>query len=99
MDRPDDTWIRIGEQMPREVGDIGFSLVLHPRDPDTAWVIPMDGPTVWSRVSPGGRPVVDVSRHAVVIWLCADGRVRGEPGRLGMNGLASAWHGGAPCGR
>ena len=28
MDRPDDTWIRIGERMPREIGDIGFSLVL-----------------------------------------------------------------------
>ena len=46
MDRPEDRWIRIGEQMPPEVGDIGFSLVLHPRDPDTAWVIPMDGSTV-----------------------------------------------------
>ena len=25
------------------VGDIGFPIVLHPRDPDTAWVFPMDG--------------------------------------------------------
>ena len=25
------------------IGDIGFPMVLHPRDPNTAWVFPMDG--------------------------------------------------------
>jgi photosystem II stability/assembly factor-like uncharacterized protein len=56
LDRPGDTWVRIGDNMPREIGDIGFPIVLHPRDPDTAWVFPMDGTDVWPRVSPGGRP-------------------------------------------
>ena len=29
--------------MPKEVGDVGFPMVVHPRDDDTAWVFPMDG--------------------------------------------------------
>jgi hypothetical protein len=36
-------WVRIGEKMPKSVGDIGFPMVLHPRDPKTCWVFPMDG--------------------------------------------------------
>lgn len=76
MDRPDDTWIRIGERMPKSVGDIGFPLVLHPRDPETVWVIPMDGSTVWPRVSPGGRPAVYVTRDAGARWTRLD---RGLP--------------------
>ena len=43
LDRPDTEWKRIGLNMPKEVGDIGFPIVLHPRDPDCAWVFPMDG--------------------------------------------------------
>ena len=42
--------------MPRDVGDIGFPIELHPRDPDTAWVFPMDGTDVWPRTSPDGQP-------------------------------------------
>ena len=56
MERPDGRWIRIGDNMPRDVGDIGFPIELHPRDPDTAWVFPMDGTDVWPRTSPDGRP-------------------------------------------
>ena len=44
--------------MPKSVGAIGFPMVLHPRDADTAWVFPMDGSSVWPRVSPGGKPGV-----------------------------------------
>ena len=33
-------WERIGEAMPREIGDIGFPIVLHPRDPDDALGVP-----------------------------------------------------------
>lgn len=76
MDRPDDRWIRIGERMPKEVGDIGFPLVLHPRDPETAWVFPMDGSTVWPRVSPGGRPAAYVTRDGGTTWKRCD---RGLP--------------------
>ncbi|MGH9273344.1 MAG: WD40/YVTN/BNR-like repeat-containing protein, partial [Acidimicrobiales bacterium] len=43
LDRPAHRWERIGDNMPRDVGDIGFPIELHPRDPDTAWVFPMDG--------------------------------------------------------
>ena len=68
LDRPDTTWTRIGEQMPRDVGDVGFAIELHPRDPDTVWVMPMDGTDVWPRTSPDGRPAVYVTRDAGGSW-------------------------------
>ena len=37
---------RVGRAMPEEIGDIGFPIVVHPLDPDTAWVFPMDGTDV-----------------------------------------------------
>jgi hypothetical protein len=58
IDRPSDTWVDIGKSMPKKVGNIGFPMTLHPRDPDTAWVFPMDGSDVWPRTSPGGKPAV-----------------------------------------
>lgn len=58
IDRPDEKWVRIGDAMPTDVGDIGFPIELYPRDPDTVWVFPMDGTDVWPRTSPGGRPAV-----------------------------------------
>jgi photosystem II stability/assembly factor-like uncharacterized protein len=56
LDRPGRTWQRVGLKMPRRVGDIGFPIVVHPRDADTAWVFPMDGTDVWPRTAPGGQP-------------------------------------------
>ncbi|MGH8719280.1 MAG: glycosyl hydrolase, partial [Burkholderiales bacterium] len=53
-------------------GDIGFPLVLHPRDPDTLWVFPMDGTDVWPRVSPGGKPAAYVSRDGGTTWQRQD---------------------------
>ncbi len=55
-------WHRIGNNLPKDVGDIGFPIVLHPRDPDTAWVFPMDGSGQWPRTSPSGRPAVFCTR-------------------------------------
>lgn len=72
MDLPEERWIRIGEAMPKEVGDIGLPLAIHPRDPDTAWVFPMDGSTVWPRVSPGGKPAVYATRDAGASWQRLD---------------------------
>jgi hypothetical protein len=72
MDRPADTWKRIGDAMPREVGDIGFSVTLHPRLPDTAWVFPMDGTDVWPRTSPQGTPAVYRTRDAGESWQRLD---------------------------
>ncbi len=58
LDRPSTRWERIGNAMTPEIGDIGFPIEVHPRDPDTAWVFPMDGTDVWPRTSPDGRPAV-----------------------------------------
>jgi len=68
LDRPSTTWIRIGKSMPEKVGDIGFPMVLHPRDADTAWVFPMDGTQVWPRTSPDGIPSVYVTRNGGGGW-------------------------------
>ena len=68
LDRPAESWVRIGQNMPQEVGDIGFPIVLHPRDPDTAWIVPMDGSAGGSRTSPGGRPAVYRTRDAGATW-------------------------------
>ena len=72
MERPEGRWVRIGDNMPRRVGDIGFPLVLHPRDPETVWVFPMDGTTVWPRVSPDGKPAAYVTRNAGRTWMRHD---------------------------
>lgn len=74
-------WTRIGEAMPKDVGDIGFPMTCHPRDPQTCWVVPMDGGTVWPRVSPGGRPAVYRTVDGGASWKRLD---RGLPPR--------AWH-------
>jgi len=72
IDRPSTRWERIGKNMPKEIGDIGFPMVLHPRDPDTVWVFPMDGTEVWPRVSPGGKPAAYVTRNAGKTWKRQD---------------------------
>ncbi|MBI4552462.1 MAG: glycosyl hydrolase [Candidatus Latescibacteria bacterium] len=76
IDRPEGRWVRIGSTMPKTIGDIGFPIVLHPRDPDTVWVFPMDATEVWPRVSPGGKPAVYVTRTAGKTWKRQD---RGLP--------------------
>jgi photosystem II stability/assembly factor-like uncharacterized protein len=68
LDRPSDEWQRIGLNMPKQIGDIGCPLVLHPRDPDRVWIFPMDGTEVWPRVSPGGRPAVYCTRDGGKSW-------------------------------
>ena len=79
LDRPSDTWVRIGRSMPKQVGDIGFPLVVHPHDPDTAWVFPMDGTQVWPRTSPGGKPAAYVTRNGGKTWQRLDnGLPRGQ---------------------
>jgi photosystem II stability/assembly factor-like uncharacterized protein len=72
MNRPDARWTRIGDNMPTTVGDIGFPVELHPRDPDTLWVFPMDGTDVWPRTSPDGHPAVYRSSDAGDSWTRHD---------------------------
>ncbi|MES2364270.1 MAG: glycosyl hydrolase [Pseudomonadota bacterium] len=68
LDRPSDRWVRIGKHMPKRIGDIGFPMVVHPRDADTAWVFPMDGTTVWPRTSPAGKPAVYGTGNGGKTW-------------------------------
>jgi len=72
LDRPGTQWKRIGLNMPKDVGDIGFPIVLHPRDPDCVWVFPMDGTEVWPRTSPDGRPAVFRTRDGGSSWQRLD---------------------------
>ncbi len=76
MDRGDGRWQRIGKAMPKKIGDIGFPVVLHPTDPDIAWVFPMDGTTVWPRTAVGGKPAVYMTRNGGKSWRRLD---RGLP--------------------
>jgi photosystem II stability/assembly factor-like uncharacterized protein len=79
IDRPSNEWTRIGKRMPKQVGDIGFPMVVHPRDADTVWVLPMDGTTVWPRTSPDGRPAAFVTRNGGKTWRRLDaGMPRGQ---------------------
>ena len=68
IDRPSNEWLRIGKKMPKRVGDIGFPMVVHPRDADTAWVFPMDGTMVWPRTSPDGKPAIYATRNGGKTW-------------------------------
>jgi photosystem II stability/assembly factor-like uncharacterized protein len=72
IDRPAKTWVRVGRKMPRQVGDIGFPITVHPRDADTAWVFPMDGTRVWPRTSPDGVPCAYVTRDGGKSWQRLD---------------------------
>jgi len=72
IDRPSQQWTRVGNSMPKRVGDVGFPMVVHPRDADTAWVFPMDGTTVWPRTSPEGRPCAYVTRNGGKTWKRLD---------------------------
>jgi len=58
--------------MPKRIGDIGFPMVVHPRDANTAWVFPMDGATVWPRTSLAGRPAAFVTRDGGKSWQRQD---------------------------
>jgi len=72
LDRPSDEWVRIGKRMPKRAGDIGFPIVVHPRDADTAWVFPMDGTDVWPRTSPEGKPAVYATYNGGKTWQRLD---------------------------
>ena len=68
VERPSDTWVRIGKNMPKNIGDVGFPMTIHPRNPETLWVFPMDGSTVWPRVSIDGKPAVYMTKNSGKTW-------------------------------
>lgn len=57
------TWIDIGKGLP---SDFGFSLAVHPRDPDTAYVIPLQADVF--RCTPGAKLRVYRTRDAGRSW-------------------------------
>jgi hypothetical protein len=72
LDRPMRRWQRIGRTMPERIGDVGFPIVLHPKNPDIAWVLPMDGTQVWPRTSVDGKPAVYVTSNGGKSWRRRD---------------------------
>ncbi len=72
LDRPGTEWVRIGMKMPKKVGDVGFPMVVHPRNADALWVFPMDGGGVWPRTSPDGAPCVYGSKNGGKTWQRLD---------------------------
>lgn len=72
LDRPGKVWKRIGKAMPAKVGDIGFPMVVHPRDDEKCWVLPMDGQTVWPRTSVEGKPAVYGTGNGGKSWTRLD---------------------------
>ena len=72
LDRPSNKWLRIGKAMPKRTGDVGFPMVVHPRDHNSAYVFPMDGTTVWPRTSPDGKPAVYATYNGGRSWKRLD---------------------------
>lgn len=98
IDRPSNTWERIGRNMPKKVGDVGFTMVVHPRDDNKAWVLPMDGQTVWPRTSPDGKPSVYVTRNAGKTWQRQDSGMPASQAWWTVKRQAMCADGGTPLG-
>lgn len=58
LETGDDTWEHIGGGLPEKVGDIGRTLAVHPRDPETLWAFPMDAGEVLAPPVPRSRPEI-----------------------------------------
>ena len=63
-----ETWQEITGELPT---DFGFSLVSHPRDPDTCWLIPLSPPDQ-GRYMPDGQTAVWRTHDRGVSWIRAD---------------------------
>ncbi len=63
------TWIELTDNgLPSE---FGFPMVSHPRDPDTAWTIPLNGADK-GRFVPDGKPAVWRTHDRGASWIRAD---------------------------
>jgi hypothetical protein len=56
------SWYSIAKGLP---SDFGFPIVVHPHDPDTVWVLPLEPAT---RTCPGGKPAVWRSEDGGASW-------------------------------
>ncbi len=68
MDRGAGAWINIGKTLPKPYSDHSYPVGLHPRDPDTLWLFPLDGSFPLGRVSPNGKPAAFVSHNGGKTW-------------------------------
>lgn len=77
--KPDNhRWERVGDNLPEEIGDIGFGVAPHPTEADTAWNFPMDGTDVWPRTSPGAKPACYRTDDAGQTWRRQDNGLPAE---------------------
>ena len=74
MDRAAGVWVRMGENLPKEnnISDYSFPIVLHPRDPETVWLLPLDGGFPLGRVTPNGKPATYITRDGGKTWKRQD---------------------------
>lgn len=69
MDREEGVWVRTGPRDPDgEFNDAGFAVAVHPHDPDTCWVVPVDGKSGGRRLPLGGRPALHRTTDAGETW-------------------------------
>lgn len=73
-------WDEITEGLP---SDFGFPLALHPRDPQTLYVVPLNG-AEQGRVVPDGRMAVWRSKDRGVSWTVLTEGLPGEHAYLGV---------------
>lgn len=86
------SWADIGEGLP---SDFGFPIVTDPRDPDAAWVIPMNSDQ--DRVTTDGRVRVFETRDAGSTWTAREAGLPGD-GYLTILRQAFCHDGGDPLG-
>jgi len=98
LDRPGKVWKRIGKAMPAKVGDVGFPMVVHPRDDERCWVLPMDGQTVWPRTSIDGKPAVYGTANGGKSWTRLDAGLPKREAWWTVKRQAFAADAGAPVG-
>ncbi|HEY6040762.1 MAG TPA: glycosyl hydrolase [Anaerolineae bacterium] len=68
MDRPEGVWVDVGKNLPKRVSPHSYPIAVHPRNPDQAWLFPLDGGFPLGRVSPDGKPATYTTKNAGKTW-------------------------------
>ena len=100
MDRPEAVWVHIGENLPKENGisDYSFPIVLHPRDPDTVWLLPLDGGFPLGRLTPNGKPATYITRDGGKSWERQDKGLPKQDGWFSLKRQGMTVDSGEPAG-
>ncbi len=77
----DKQWERIGNNLPKNICDFGFALILHPKDVNKIWVVPMDSREGTAITSIGGKPALYHSKDGGNNWIRQD---KGFPTKNGF---------------